>query len=459
MISRKRAQPGSAPNRARHNLPSRLTSFIGREREVRAARELLLRDGVRLVTLTGPGGTGKTRVALQTTAEVLDAFEDGVVFVELAPIAAPTLVVPTVAQAVGVRDAGNRPAMEALEAYLRDRRLLLLLDNFEQVVAAAPDIARLLAACPGLKVLVTSRAPLHLSGEHEYPVPPLPLPIVGDPGSTAELAANPAVALFVQRAQEVRPDFGLTDENAATVAEVCRRLDGLPLAIELAAARIKLLPPRELLARLERRLPLLTGGPRDAPERQRTLRDAIAWSHDLLDDVEQVLFRRLSVFVGGCSIQAAGGVCVADADLGFDVLDGVASLLNKSLLRREDGPGGEPRFSMLETVREYALERLEACGETTAIRRRHAEFFLDLAERIEVELWGPDQSALLDRCEAEHDNFRAVLAWTQGAGDDPVTALRLAAGLAQFWNIRSHRGDLVRLETALNTPVHGSDEV
>ena len=330
------------------NLPMLRSRLIGREQETEAVRQLLLDAEVALVTLTGTGGVGKTRLALQVASEIHDAFSDGVYLVELAPIFDPALVLPTIAQVLGTHDVGSRAPRDVLADFLREKRLLLLLDNFEQILPAASDIAELLRACPHLKVLVTSRAVLHLRGEHEFPVPPLGLPEPGRRSLAAELASYPALALFAQRAMEARPSFTLDDDNAATAAEICRRLDGLPLAIELAAARVKLLAPQAMLNRLERRLPLLTGGARDLPERQRTLRDTIAWSYDLLNDEEQRLFRRLAVFVGGCTLEAAEAVCDADGDLGLDLFDGVASLVDKSLLRQEDGPDGEPRFAMLE---------------------------------------------------------------------------------------------------------------
>ena len=423
-----------------HTLPSQPTPLIGRASEVRTVCALLGRADVRLVTLTGPGGTGKTRVAVQVAAELLDRFSDGVFFVNLAPIFDPDLVPTTIAQALGLREAGGGPLLEGLIAYLRDRSLLLVLDNFEQVLAAAPIVAALLATSPALHVLVTSRAALRLSGEHEYPVPPLALPDPKRPPDLEALSQCEAVTLFVQRARAARPDFQVTAENAPAIAELCARLDGLPLAIELAAARVKLLSPQALLARLGRRLSLLTGGARDLPARQQTLRGTLDWSYDLLDPAERALFARLAVFVGGCSLEAAETVCGADGDLSLDVLDDLALLVDKSLLRQVEGPDGEPRFEMLETIREYAAERLETSGDAEEVRRRHAGRFLALAEQAAPELIGPRQGAWLEWLEREHDNLRAALGWALER-DEVTVGLRLAAALGHFWEVRGHFGE------------------
>jgi predicted ATPase/class 3 adenylate cyclase/Tfp pilus assembly protein PilF len=420
-----------------NNLPLQPTPLIGREREVAAVMAILRRPEVRLVTLTGPGGTGKTRLALQVAAEILDEYGDGVTFVALAAIGDPALVVSAIAAALGVREGGAQPLLIALQEYLRERQMLLLLDNFEQVAGAAPDVAALLAAAPAVKALVTSRATLHLRGEREYPVPPLELPARRPPPPAAQLSQYEAVRLFVARAVDVKPEFTVTNENAAAVAEICHQLDGLPLAIELAAARSKILAPEALLTRLVDRLQFLTGGPRDVPARQQTLRAAITWSHDLLDPLEQRLFRRLAVFSGGCSLPAIEAVAGAQTDSdasGFDVLDGLARLVDQSLLRPDPDPAGEPRFWMLETIREYALERLAGSGELEVTRRRHAAFFLALAREAQPHLSGPAQAVWLERLEQEHDNLRAALEWLHRQADaDP--AWQMAAALGLFWEL------------------------
>jgi predicted ATPase/class 3 adenylate cyclase len=421
---------GGYPN----NLPWQPTPLLGRERELGEVTDLLRREDVHLVTLTGPGGVGKTRLALQAAADLLELFPDGVFLVELAPLTSPALVTSTVTSALGVREEGGRPVVEVLTAFLRDRQLLLALDNFEHLLPAAPVVSDLLRACPKLKVLATSRAPLHLRGEREYPVPALALPDPSRQEPTAQLIQYEAIRLFVERAQAAKPAFALTDENAAAVAEICRRLDGLPLAIELAAARIKLLPPHALLERLGERLKVLTGGARDAPARQRTLRDAIAWSYDLLSPHDQTLFRRLAVFAGGCTLEAVEAVGNADGEL--DTLEGMTSLVDESLLRENEGPDDEPRFAMLETIREYGLEQLEVSGESGTVRERHATYFASVAEALRPHLYGPDQGRVMGQLEAEQGNMRAALAWAIEHAD-AATGLRLAANLRKFWLLRS----------------------
>jgi predicted ATPase/class 3 adenylate cyclase len=433
----------------RNNLPLQPTPLVGREKEVAEVRGLLRREETRLLTLTGPGGTGKTRLALQAAADLLDDFPDGTFFVPLATLTEAELLLPTVAETLGVRESGEQSLGETLEDYLSERRLLLLLDNFEQVLGAASTVTELLAVAPGLKVLATSRAPLGLYGEHEFPVPPLTLPDLQHPPPLERLTQYEAVGLFVERARAVKPDFSITNESAPAVAEICVRLDGLPLAIELAAARIKMLPPKAMLQRLSSRLKLLTGGARDLPERQRTLRGAIEWSHALLDEGEQVLFGRLAVFSGGRTLEAIEAICDAEGDLPVDTFEGISSLLDKSLLRQEEGPNGEPRFVMLETVHEYAREKLEESPEAEEIKRVHAEYFLTLAEEAYPELKGPDQFAWLERLEAEHDNMRAVLSWAMERKEVEV-ALRLGGALSWFWSMRGYQSEGRRwLEEAL----------
>ena len=438
-----------------NNLPVQFTPFIGREQELSTIQQLLSREDVRLVTLTGPGGTGKTRLGLQVAAELSDAFAGGVFFVNLAPLSDPALVVPTIAETLGIREAAAQSVLQRLREDLRQKQMLLLLDNFEQVVSAAGPVVDLLGACPQLKALVTSREVLHVQAEHEFPVPPLPLP---DPKRLPDLAAlshNAAVALFLQRAQAVKPDFQVTSANARAIVEICVRLDGLPLAIELAAARMKLLPPQALLPRLGQSLQVLAGAARDLPARQQTLRSTIEWSYNLLDAAEQQLFRRLSVFAGGCTLKAIEAVYTAlDGNQGASqVLDRIASLIDKSLLQQTEQECEEPRFVMLETIRAYGLEALAASGEMEAIQQVHAEFFLRLAEEAEPEFRGAQQGKWLDCLEREHDNLRAVMHWLlehKGDGQRREMALRLGSALEEFWYVRGHHSEGLRfLEQAL----------
>jgi len=430
---------------AEPNLPVPRTSFVGRERE-RADVEKLLATS-RLVTLTGPGGTGKTRLALRVSADQTERFDDGVAFVDLSAVTDPGAVPARVASTLGIREEPSRDRVEQLADHLGRRRILLVLDNLEQVVGAAPAIDRLLAGAPGLTILATSRVPLHLSGEQEYPIQPLRLP---DPASASASAADvsslatcESVMLFVQRASSVDPEFRVNAENAAPIAEIARRVDGLPLAIELAAGRLKVFGPQALLHRLEHRLPMLTGGPTDAPERHRTVRAAIEWSHDLLDAEGRRLFARLAAFRGGFSLDDAEVVC--RSGLGVPVIDGLASLVDASLVRRERDREGEVRFGMLETIHEYAAERLAASLEEPEIRQRHADHVLDLALEAEPNLLGEDRNRLVRRLEGEHDNIRAALEWA-AAGGDVETALRTAAALWRFWQ---DRGDLAEGRASL----------
>jgi len=414
-----------------HNLPRQPTPFVGREREVGEVVALLRRDDVQLLTLTGPGGTGKTRLALQAAAELLEDSPDGVFFISLAPVTNPDQLVSAIAGALGMRQEGVQLLPEQLRDFLRAKQLLLVLDNFEHLSEAAPVVGELLSTAPGLKVLVTSRAPLHLRAEHEFEVPPLSLPDLETLPPLNRLAEVEAVALFVQRAQALQSDFALDSKNARAVAEICIRLDGLPLAIELAAARTKLLPPVMLLARLDRRLSVLTGGARDLPARQRTLRDTIAWSHDLLEPGEQTLFRNLGVFSGGWTLEAAE--TVGRLDSAVDVLNGLASLVDNSLVRQSERVNGQPRYTMLETIREFASEQLAASGAEDAVHSFHAAFFVDLAECADREFFGPQEISWLDWCTAEVANLRAALEWSTGPGGDPGLGLRLSAALWWFW--------------------------
>jgi predicted ATPase/DNA-binding CsgD family transcriptional regulator len=415
----------------KHNLPIEATRFVGRKHEIEAIKSLL--KTAHLLTLVGPPGTGKTRLALQIAWEVMGNFRDGVYFVSLAPLNDPTQVTNAIANAVDVKETHGRPLIETLKQMLRKSEMLLILDNFEHLLSAATQVSELLSAAPHLKVLATSREPLHLYSEQEYVVPPMELPDTEQLDLNV-LAACESATLFLQRARAVRPDFELTAENAADVAKICVRLEGLPLAIELAAARIKLLTPQILLSRLGNRLATLRGGAQDLPLRQQTLYNTIEWSYNLLNEGEKMLFARLAVFRGGCSLDAIEAVC--EAGLPMDVFDGVASLVDKSLLQQTESIGGEPRFVMLETIHEYAWEQLRASDETPLIQRRHAEYFVQLTERAEPELRRAGFSYWMSRLETEENNLTAALEWSLEGGA-VESGLRLVAALRDFWMMSS----------------------
>ena len=417
------------------NIPVQRTGFVGREKEVAAAKELLLRQDVRLVTVTGPGGIGKTRLALEVAKDLAETFPGGIHFVALSALRDPGLIASVIVQTLGIREAGGQPPLEILKRNFQDSQrapALLLLDNFEHLMQAAPTVAELLTLGPNLKILVTSRAALHIYGEHEFPVPPLALPDSQSKPSVEALSEYPAVALFVQRAVAARPDFELNGQNASAVIEICTRLDGLPLAIELAAARVKVLSPASMRTRLASRLRLLTGGARDLPQRQQTLRAAIDWSYDLLSPAEQKLFRRLSVFVSGCTLEGVEAVCNTKGDLDLDLLDGIASMVDKSLMQQAGHANGESRFAMLETIREYAREKLEASGEDASTKRAHAAYCLVLAEEAAGDQSGAVGPEWLERFRLEHDNFRAGVEWLTETGD-AEWGLRLGTALFRFW--------------------------
>ena len=435
--------PVRTPSTRLHKLPPETSSFIGRERELARAGELLA--GTRLLTLTGPGGTGKTRLAVQLARTTAPAFGDGVAFVPLAPISDPELVAPTVRQAVAVAEVVGQSAIDTLVERLHDRDVLLVLDNFEQLLPAVPVVAQLLARTDRLKLIVTSRAALHLSSEQELAVPPLDVPAVDEADDLDALSQSDAVALFMQRARTIRPDFALSTANARAIVEICARLDGLPLAIELAASRVKLLPPQALLDRLEHRLDLLQSSTADRTDRQRTLRGAIDWSYELLGTKERGLFRRLAIFVGGWRLEDAERVIVAAGRLDLDILEGHGQLVDHSLLRQVETANGEARFSMLETIREFGLEKLAETGELSATAEAHAQHFAELAQQAEPHLTGGPE--WLDRLEIEQANIRAALDWL--GRHEIVDGLDAAGRLWRFWHLRGHLREGSRLTAGL----------
>ena len=424
------------PDRRQAPLPISLTSFVGREREVEGLVALLRQHDVRLITLTGPGGVGKTRLALHVTEQVQPEFPDGVAFVGLASVADPALVLPTIAQTFAVRDSGDRPLVERLRLLLGDRHILIVLDNYEHLMSSTPDLTTLLTTCPGLTVIATSRSVLHLSGEQVFPVSPLTMTETGHPLNPIDATGHDAVSLFCQRAHAADPAFALTAENASTIVEIVRRLDGLPLAIELAASRVRSLSPEALLAHLSDRLRLLTGGSRDLPARQHTMRDAIAWSYDLLTPAEQRLFRRLSVFAGGFTFEAAEAVN-GEEDSRDLTLDLLASLVDQSLVRRMEDVDGEPRYGMLETIREFGLQQLVISGEEHSTRQQHADYFFAMVEALTPSPRWPPTVRRTRVIDAERDNVRATLTCLDQAGDYERILL-FATRLFPLWNTLGH---------------------
>jgi predicted ATPase len=420
----------------KHNLPTQSTPFIGRRTQSTAIQELLLHADIRLVTLLGPGGTGKTRLSLQVAQELLEKFPRGVIFVPLADDKTADQFISRVAQQLAVRE-GGRPLLETVKDYLRDKKILLVLDNFEQLISAVSVVAELLAAAPQLKILTSSRIALNLHGEHEFPVPPLELPQVENESTWENLIENESVTLFVGRAQAIHPDFVLTKDNASAVAEICRRLDGLPLAIELAAARVRLLQPQAIMARLDDKLKLLTGGARDLPARHQTLRNTLEWSYELLEANEKILYARLGVFVGGFTLEAAEAVCNTQGNL--DVLDGLTSLANNSLLRQEEISDGEPRFGMLETIRSYALERLTENAESETLRAQHAQYFGNaVLNQVGFNIYTSEATSWLNWLEREHDNIRATLAWSLTSPQGIELGAGMVSILFWFWYRRGY---------------------
>ena len=421
-----------------NNLPYQHMPLIGREKELETIQKVVLRNEVNLLTITGPGGIGKTRLALQAAVELLDAFEDGVFFVSLASITDPDLVAATILQTLGFTTGENQPALGLLKGYLQEKRMLLVIDNFEQVTAASPLLGELLKAAPRLKILVTSQAVLHVYGEYEFNVPPLAVPDINNLPALDVVARSPAVALFVNRAEAVKVDFALTPENARVIVEICAQLDGIPLALELAAARIKLFAPQALLRELSHRLNLLAQKSPDRSPRHQTLRNAVAWSFQLLASDERALFTQMGVFVGGCTLDAVEAIYTDGGNKDdAPLLEQLASLVDKSMLQHELRPNGEPRFMLLETLREYALERLESDGQLDAARSRHLSFFLEFVESSEPGPKKPNLSAWMKGLEEEHDNLRAAIQWAL-ENNQVESALRIAGSIWRFWQIHGH---------------------
>jgi predicted ATPase/DNA-binding CsgD family transcriptional regulator len=447
----------SALNLRFQNIPASITKLVGRAQQEKAACALLLRPEVRLLTLTGTGGIGKTRLALQISSDLLESFANGVCFVPLASISDFELVIPTIAQTLGVRDREGFPIYERLKAFLRDIHLLLVLDNFEQVLPTAPLLTDLLSACPHIKIIVTSRTVLRLQGEYEFPVQLLTVPNLEALPPPEALSQYTSIALFVRRAQAYKHDFQVTANNAPVIAEICVRLDGLPLALELAAARTRLLSLDVLLTRLqEHQLTILIGRNQDTPERQQTLRNTVTWSYNLLTGMEQALLRRLSIFAGGCTLEAAEAVCNATGDLSVTVLDGVTSLLDKSLLQRIEVEGYEPRISLLQVIREYGLEALATSGEMERCQSAHADYYLRLSRQAEPALFGPTQAQWREQLERDHANLRSALQYLLQRGDVETT-LRLMTALRQYWMLSGYVSEDRRLlEQALSTSYQGN---
>jgi predicted ATPase len=416
------------------NVPIPRNPLIGREQELSFAKESLLRQDVSMVTLIGPGGTGKSRLGLQIALDILNYFKDGIYLVRLTPVRDPNLVVSTIADTLGIRETNDASSLLGkLKDYLRDKEMLLLLDNFEQVLEAAPKIVELIESCPQLRIVVTSRAPLRVRGEKELFVPPLDVPLAHGQFDMQNVSQYTAVELFIQRARSIRPDFTVTNENAPAIAEICHRLDGLPLAIELAAARIKMMTPLELLSKLEHRFDVLRGGVRELPERQQTLRGAIDWSYELLNDSTKKLFRRLSVFVGGWTLDAAEAVCNVDNEPGFDVMDEMETLVDNSLLSQTQDADGQTRFGMLETIWEYANERLHKSNELDQIRHQHALYFLDFVRKVEPLIRSRERVKFTRKMRQEFNNIRAILEWNCSTGKSVEIGQRIAITLAWFW--------------------------